>query len=391
MAIDILIIIIRLTCMRKFSFFIVAGFFLLVGCTSIRNIQKVNFFNTLDEEASKYKKTLTKNHIPLVINKEVSYFIKLYTSGSRNYLKKVLKRAHKYFPMMKKAFKEENLPEELIYLPIIESGFLLHAYSPRHASGPWQFIKGTARYYGLKSNWWIDERRNPEKSTIAAVRHLKVLYKKLKDWYLALAAYNAGIGKVVKAIKKYKSRNFWDLIKGRRRILKKETKNYVPKFIAVTIICENLDKFGFSEIEKEQPILYDVVEIPDATDLRLIAQLCKTTYENIKELNPELKQWATPPKYENYKLRIPYGTKSLFLSQFTNIPPEDRITFRRHKIKRGESVWSIAKKYKVPREMIIKMNKLGKRAMIREGKYLIIPIRGVKKAKEIDKILSQTS
>lgn len=376
--------------MKKLIIFLLIVF-LSSGCTGFKNIRKLNFLYKLNEEAEKYRLTLPDNHIPLVVNESVHKYIKQYTYGSKHHLRRILSRAHKYFPMMKKAFKEAGLPEELIYLPIIESEFRVSAYSHKSASGQWQFMKGTGRHYGLASNWWVDERRNPEKSTLAAASHLKDLYVWLKDWYLALAAYNAGGGKIIKAIKKYKTRNFWELTKGKRRFIKKETKYYVPKFLAVVIICENLGKFGFEDIEKEPVILYDVVEIPDATDLNLIAKICDTTYEEIRNSNPELKQWATPPKCENYKLRIPYGTKNKFLSEFNSIPPEDRITFRRHKIKKGESIWTIAKKYNVPRDMIIEMNKLNKKAFIREGDYLIIPIRGLEKAKEIDKLFSKES
>ncbi len=358
---------------------------LVSNCTHINNIKKIDPFHTLSEEAEKYQKTLPKNHIPLTINEQVTKYIKIYTTGSRKHLSRVLTRAHKYFYMMKKAFTNEGLPEELVYLPIIESGFNVSAYSPKHASGPWQFVKYTGRMYGLHSNWWVDERRSPEKSTIAAAKHLKDLYRWLKDWYLALSAYNAGGGKISRAIKKYKTRNFWELIKGKRRYLKKETKRYVPKFIAVTIICENLEKFHFTDIAKEEPVMFETVEIPDATDLNVIAECCNTTYKKIKELNPELKRWATPPSYYNYKLRIPYGSKNIFLNNYNKIPAEERITFRRHKIKKGESIWSIASKYKIPRNMIIKMNKLKNPRRIREGKYIIIPIRGLARAKEIDK------
>lgn len=361
--------------------------FLLISCTGFKNLEKLNFFCDLKTEAEKYTSTLSKNHIPLTVNEKVANYITIYNNGSRAYLRRVLERAYRYFPMMKVAFRNEGLPEELVYLPIIESGFQMHAYSPKHASGPWQFIRGTGRTYGLECNWWVDERRNPEKSTIAAVRHLKDLYNWLKDWYLSLAAYNAGGGKISRAIKKYRTRNFWELTTGKRRYLKKETRKYVPKFLAVVIICENLERFGFSDIQKQSPLLYDVVEIPDATDLKLIAKACGTTYEDIKILNSELKKWATPPRYENYKLRIPYGMKNIFLANFNKILPKDRITFRRHKIKKGESIWSIAKRYRIPRPMLMKMNKLSKKAFIREGKYLIIPIRGLEKAKEIDKLL----
>ncbi len=358
------------------------------SCTSITNFRKIDIASTIKEINSQRLSTKS-NHIPLVINQKVVKFIKLYTNGGRKNLTKILSRAYRYFPMMKKTFRDEGLPEELIYLPIIESGFNASAYSPRHASGPWQFVKYTGKIYGLHSDWWVDERRNVEKSTVAAAKHLKDLYNWLGDWYLALAAYNAGGGKVIRAIKKYKTRDFWKLTRRRWGILRKETADYVPKFLAVVIICENLDKFGFTEITKKPPLLYDVVEIPDATDLEIIAKCCNTTVEEIKKLNPELKRWATPPRYFNYNLRIPYGTKHLFLENFNKIPPEDRITFRRHKIRKGESIWSIASKYKIPRKMILEMNKIKNPQKIRAGDYLIIPIRGLDKAKEIDKMLEK--
>lgn len=373
--------------MKKTALIILA--FCLSGCAAIQNHQKADFFSALGEEARLYRASLSPGHIPLVINEKVARYIRVYNNGARSHLNETLSRAYKYLPMMKVAFREAGLPEELVYLPIIESSFQLHAYSPKHASGPWQFIRGTGRLYDLHSDWWVDERRNPEKSTVAAVRHLKDLYVWLHDWHLALAAYNAGGGNVSKAIKRYKTRDFWEMTRGNRTTLKKETREYVPKFIAVTVVCENLDKFNFTKIQQEPPLLYDTVEIPDATDLKLIAECCGSTYEKIKALNPELKQWATPPQYENYRLRIPGNTRTLFLTNFNRIPSEERITYRRHKIKSGESVWSIAARYGIPREMLIEMNRLGSKALIREGEHLIIPIRGVDKAREIDKKMSK--
>ncbi len=360
----------------------------LFGCTGINNFSKIDVTATLNDLRTN-KNIDASTHIPFVINDRVYEYIKIYTGGGRKQLEKIVSRAYKYFPMIKQTFIQQELPPELVYLPIIESGFTAEAYSPKSASGPWQFMKGTARMYGLHSDWWVDERRSFEKSTEAAAKHLRDLYHWLKDWYLALAAYNAGGGKVIKAIKKYKSRDFWKISNKRWGILRKETSNYVPKFLSVVIICENLDNFGFTNITKEEPMLYDVVEIPDATDLKIIAQCCNSTYEEIKKLNPELKRWATPPRYFDYRLRIPYGTLQTFLQNFNNIAPEDRITFRRHKIKQGESIWSLASKYKVPRKMIIEMNKLKNPSQIRIGDYIIIPISGLDKAKEIDKMLNK--
>ncbi len=362
---------------------IISGILIITGCATLKNTEVLLPDKLIGTGA------YTNHHsIKPVINKQVVKFIDYYAYRGRKGFKRILKKGHKYFPMIKKVLKENGLPEELAYLPIIESSFNLGALSHKGASGLWQFIEGTGRLYGLRSNWWIDERRDVEKSTLAAAKHLKCLYNSFGDWYLALAAYNAG-GKIWRAIRKYKTRDFWLLCKKGKRYLRKETRDYVPKFIAVMIICENLNKFGFEEIEAEPPVLYDVVEIPDATDLKIIAECAGTTVDEIKKLNPELKQWATPPKFYNYKLRIPYGTKAIFLANFSKIPPDQRITYRRHKIKKGESIWTIAKKYRVPRKMILDMNKIKNPKRIRAGDYLIIPIRGLENAKKIDELLSK--
>jgi len=360
----------------------------LINCTNINNLRKIDIVNNLNEISQQKP---NKSTIPLVINDKVIYFIEKYTKGGRNNFTETLKRGAPYFQNLREFFKSENLPLELIYLPIIESGFRYNAISPKSASGIWQFMSGTAKLYGLHSDWWVDERRCFDKSTVAAAKHLKELYLRFNDWHLALASYNAGSGKVIKAIKKYKTKNFWEISKHKWNLLKKETLNYVPKFIATVIICENLEKFGFYI---ETPVNnnftpYEIVEIPDATDLEVIANCCNVDVEEIKKLNPELKRWATPPKYNNFKIRIPYGTKEIFISNFNKIPPEERITYRRHKVLKGESIWSIASKYDVPRNIIIEMNNLKNPSKIRDGDYLIIPIKGLEKAKKIDEILSK--
>jgi membrane-bound lytic murein transglycosylase D len=192
---------------------------------------------------------------------------------------------------MKDIFKEKNLPEDLVYVAMIESGFNPYAVSWAKAVGPWQFMPATGKLYGLKIDWWIDERKDPIKSTMAAAEHLKDLHNLFGSWPLALASYNAGAGKVQRAVLRARSDDFWDLKAS--RYIRKETKNYVPKYMAATILAKNPEAYGFS-INSIEPFNFDEVVVDQSTDLRLIARCADCTYEEVKELNPEIKRWVTP-------------------------------------------------------------------------------------------------
>ncbi len=255
---------------------------------------------------------------------------------------------------MKNLLKENGLPEDLVYLSLIESGFNPYAYSRSKASGPWQFIYLTGKKYGLKVNWWVDERRDPEKSTIAAAKYLKDLYDMFECWYLAAAGYNAGENKIASAMKRYRTEDFWELTK--YRYLKKETKDYVPQMIAAALIAKDPEKYGFTNIEYEEPLRYDKVKVPGLTPLSLISQACEVSLDEIKDLNPELRRGVTPPGETEYEIKIPSGAKERFLRNFETLQPLRKFQFKTHMVKKGETLPKIARLYRVEVEPILEPN-----------------------------------
>jgi membrane-bound lytic murein transglycosylase D len=310
--------------------------------------------------------------IPIVINDQVESFITYFQTTHREAFALWLQRSGRYIPMMKEVLKSNGLPEDLVYMALIESGFNPKAYSRHRAAGPWQFITRTGKKYGLETNWWIDERRDPEKSTIAAARHLKDLYDQFSHWYLAAAGYNAGAAKISRAIQRYRTEDFWELTK--HKYLKRETRHYVPKMIAAALIAKEPEKYGFTGIEYEEPIRYEKVKIPDATDLQVIARCCEVDYETIKVLNPELKMWCTPPDRPDYEVKIPEGTKEKFLQNFSQLDPPERITFRQHQVRQGDTLYTIARRYGIKTEPIMQMNNLKLSRHLQAGTSIIIPI-----------------
>jgi membrane-bound lytic murein transglycosylase D len=272
-------------------------------------------------------------HIPMVLNDSVESHLEYFKTRGRDRFQVWLDRAARYSPVMKSIFREKNLPEDLVYLSLIESGFNPYAVSWAKAVGAWQFMPATGKLYGLKINWWIDERKDLIKSTMAAAEHLKDLHNQFGSWPLAMASYNAGAGKVQRAVLRTRSDDFWDLKAS--RYIRPETKNYVPKYMAATIIAKNPEAYGFT-VNAVDPFQYDEVVIEESTDLRLIARCAGSTYQEVKELNPEIKRWVTPPQIDTYTLRIPFGTKETFLANFAAIPPEQKIKWERHEVKKGE-------------------------------------------------------
>jgi membrane-bound lytic murein transglycosylase D len=310
--------------------------------------------------------------IPIVINAKVEQFIQYFQTTVRNSFSNWLARSEKYIPFMRNHLKENGLPEDLVYMALIESGFNPYAYSRSKASGPWQFIYLTGKRYGLRSNWWIDERRDPEKSTIAAAKYLKDLYDMFECWYLAAAGYNAGEGKIARAMKRYRTEDFWELTK--YRYLKQETKDYVPQMIAAALIAKDPEKYGFVGIEYQEPLRYDKVKVPEVTDLRLIAHACEATVEEIKELNPELSRWCTPPDFPDYEIKIPFGKKDLFLKNFETLYQGERVRFKIHIAKKGDTFPKIARLYRVDLEPILEINRLNKKSRLSTGMSLLIPL-----------------
>ena len=297
--------------------------------------------------------------------------IKVMTERIPERFERYLSRSSRYLPLMKNILREEGVPDDLAYLPIIESGFNTHAYSRSRASGPWQFIRGTGKRYGLKINWWVDERRDPVKSTRAAARYLKDLHEEFGSWSLALAAYNAGEGRIRRARRSTKAQDFWSVMRTMK--IKPETRNYVPKFIAARLIALDPVAYGFTEVEYQEEFVYDEVSINFPMSLDVIATTAGCTVKEIKDLNPELRRWSTPP-VESYRLKIPRGSSMTFAANLPKIPAAKRVTVKVHRVRSGDSVWTIAKRYGVPRSAIINYNKLGRRALIKPGQRLIIPI-----------------
>ncbi|MCK4272503.1 LysM peptidoglycan-binding domain-containing protein [bacterium] len=296
------------------------------------------------------------------VEKKMSFF----QNESRNVFSTWLNRSGLYLDMMQRILREYGLPEDLVYIALIESGFNPNAYSWAHASGPWQFISSTGKLYGLKKDWWLDERRDPVKSTHAAAKYLKNLYAEFGDWPLAMAGYNCGEARVRKEIRKAGTRNFWSLK------LPRQTRNYVPLFMAATVIAKSPEKYGFF-VQYEEPEQYDLVKIDECTDLKVAARCCGSTYDKIKALNPELRRWCTPPNCSSYMLKIPRGTQAKFKRSYVLVPASEKVTWERHRIRRGETLSGIAYRYGTSVSAIKEANSLRSSHRIVAGKYLLIP------------------
>src|SRR4051794_9806813 len=312
-----------------------------------------------------------KYDIPVELNDAVVAYIRFFQTDAREHFSRWLARSTKWLPSMHAILEREGVPDDLVYLSMIESGFNAYAYSPAKAAGLWQFMVGTSRRYGIKTDFWVDERRDPIKATEAASKYLRDLRERYHgDWYLAWAGYNAGEGKVDKAIRRDSTRDFWRLM-SKGRTLRAETKHYVPKLIAAALISKHPERFGF-RVEYEQPFDSDEVVIPDATDLKVIADSAGTTVERIRELNPELRRFCTPPG--EFAMRLPKGSKDQFAANFEKVGPEERLRFTQHKVEKGEPLAKIARAYGVGEAAILRTNGLKSYRQVKVGKVIVIPV-----------------
>jgi membrane-bound lytic murein transglycosylase D len=282
-----------------------------------------------------------------------------------------LERSAKYVDIMKRILREKSVPEELVFLPIVESGFNPNAYSHARAAGPWQFIEGTARRYGLVVDWWRDERKDPLKSTRAAASYLRDLHKMFGSWNLALAAYNAGEGRILKALRRSDADSYWDLLQTKQ--IRTETKEYVPRYIAATMIAQAPEKFGFRNLEYHEPMDYEEVTLYHPVDLDIIAKCAEVDVKEIRDLNPELRRWATPPNVPSYTIRIPAGSAEIFRENLEAIPVKDRFSYDRYTVKKKENLKTIAKKLNVPVGTLVALNNMGGLETIKAGDSIKVP------------------
>jgi membrane-bound lytic murein transglycosylase D len=314
--------------------------------------------------------------IPVEMQPMVAQYIQFFQGPGRKWFRKWMSRSTRYIPMMTPVLERGGLPRDTVYLAMIESGFSPGATSWARAAGPWQFISSTGRRFGLHQDFWVDERRDPMKATIAAGRYLNELHDALGHWYLAWAGYNAGGEKLRRMVEKRGTADFWSLSDGKG--LAKETKHYVPKLIACALVAKHPRAFGFSEDEFDfqQPLESDEVPVVEPTDLDVLARSAGTTTERIHELNPELRRWCTPPATaaRPYMVKVPKGTKDTVVAALARIPASERLTYRIHHVRRGDTLSRIAVQYHSAPEAILQFNRLRSAKTLRINSELAIPV-----------------
>jgi membrane-bound lytic murein transglycosylase D len=314
--------------------------------------------------------TSISHDLPLMVNDPVLAYLNYFkTSRGSAIVETGLRRAGRYREMVQRVLREEGMPQDLIYLAQAESAFLPQAVSRAGARGMWQFMSYAGRKYGLDKTWWVDERQDPEKATHAAARDLRDLYDQFGDWYLAMAAYNSGAGTVQHAIERTGYADFWELY--RRNVLPKETKNYVPIILALTLISKDPARYGI-EFEPEPSLKADAVKPGKPIDLRLVAETIDTDIETLRSLNPQLLRMVTPADPE-FVLQLPEGTAERFFSEIAAIPPEKWVSWRRHKVEQGETLSAVARRYHVLPSEIAQANDLSVGGTLQEGQKLVIP------------------
>jgi peptidoglycan lytic transglycosylase D len=313
----------------------------------------------------------TSHDIPIPLNDHVLRYVELFQGRLREFLGEGLSRGAQYLPMIQNVFRAEGLPLDLAYIPLVESAFKATALSRAKAKGVWQFMGPTATENGLKRDWYIDERSDPEKATIAAAKYLKSLYTIFEDWHLAMASYNGGPGRVQRAIKRSGSEEFWSL-SASTRFLPRETRQYVPMILAAVIIAKNPSKYGFDVIPESSPVT-ETVMVPPAVDLRRVAEWAGVTADDIQALNPELRRWTTPIRGEGYELNLPAGTAELVRARLAAASPNELSALQWYTVKRGETLTTIARKLRVNRTDLAEANYLRVASPVQAGGKLLIP------------------
>jgi membrane-bound lytic murein transglycosylase D len=312
----------------------------------------------------------TNSDLPLMMTDQVAGYITYFSGRGRGGFERAFSRSGRYHDMIVATLKDEGVPQDLIYLAQAESGFHPLAVSRVGARGIWQFMASRARGYGLSHNIWVDDRQDPEKSTRAAAHHLKDLYNQFGDWYLAMAAYNSGPGTVQAAVKRTGYADFWELY--RRNVLPKETRNYVPIILAVTIMAKNPSQYGLDEVLMEHPSDYDTVTINYPVDLRLVAECIGSTSGELQDLNPSLLRLTTP-RVGKFELRLPAGTEDEYQTAIASIPPDMRLWWRYATVHPGDTLASLARNYHTTAKSIATANHLEDTELETNAK-LVIPV-----------------
>lgn len=361
-------------------------------------VEKLAFFdiglsglNTFGTVRAPITKGHALDYFPLETSHErVQKFVEHFKGHGSRTLQHLYQRYGRYEHIVRDALKFEGVSQDLIFLALVESGFSTHAKSRARAVGPWQFVVGTARRYGLTVDWWVDERRDIYSSTRAAARHLKDLFYEYGDWYLAMAAYNAGGGRVNRAIFKNDTRNYWEMTK-----LPRETKNYVPYIIASATVAKSPADFGITLVTDESWTV-DTVTIHECLDLQIIAECAGTTTDSIRDINPALLRWCTPPTMPSYLLKVPAGKRQTFIDNYSKVPWDKKRSWVRYQVKYGETLSGIAYKYGTDQKAILQANQLKSSVNLITGQWLLIPVapagyKAAEKDKEEKEVRKSTS
>lgn len=310
--------------------------------------------------------------IPVVYNKATRKWVKYFSGRGRKHFKRYAQRAGRYAPVLSKILNDQGMPRDLIYLSMAESGFQNAARSWAKAVGPWQFMPFTGKRFGLEVGFFLDERRDPLKATVAASQYLRKLHDMFGSWELACAGYNAGEGKISRAIKRYRTKNFWKIRRG--RYLKPETKNYVPKIMALAIIGKNLEAFGFHDVKFEKALDFEEIKVPANTDLYSIADTLDIDFKLVKKYNPELQRWQTPPHSGEYTLRLPLGNKA----KWNNVKDKSVVIAKDYKIYqlRGyATLKNVGRKFKVPSRVLASLNNIKSSKRLYPKTTVLLPFR----------------
>jgi peptidoglycan lytic transglycosylase D len=315
----------------------------------------------------------TANHdVPIPLNPRVLAYVALFQGRLHDFIEEGMKRGSRYLPMIQGVFRAEGLPLDLAFVPLVESAFKPNALSRAKAKGVWQFMAGTALENGLRRDWYIDERSDPEKATVAAAKYLRTLSKMFDgDWHLALASYNGGPGRMQRAMRKAGMDDFWSL-SAKPKLLPRETREYVPMILAAMVIARNPSQYGF-DFEPETLPAVDKVTLARPVDLRRVAEWTDTTIDHIQALNPELRRWTTPVKDTKYQLRVPAGMAAIVKAKLSDSPPADLASLKYYTVKRGETLLTIARKLRVSKTDLADANYLRGTARVAAGQKLMVP------------------